>query len=66
METAQVVLLLTPLIAVQLVLMVVCLVDLLRPERVVAGGNKVVWGLVIVLGEIVGSLAYLFLGRRET
>lgn len=39
--------------------------DLLRPERRVKGGNKLVWGLVIVFGELLGPLAYFAFGRYE-
>jgi phospholipase D-like protein len=59
------VLLVAPLIAIELVLVVFALVDLLRPERRVAGGNKLVWALVILLIGTIGPLVYLLVGRRE-
>jgi hypothetical protein len=31
----------------------------------VRGGNKVVWGVVIVLGQLLGPLAYFLFGREE-
>ena len=55
---------LIPLVIVQVVLMVVALVDLVRRERV-RGGNKVIWGVVIVLVNIIGPIVYLLLGRQE-
>ncbi len=57
--------LLIPLIAIQLVLIVVALRDLAQPDRRVKGGNKLVWGVVIVLGEILGPLVYLLVGRED-
>jgi phospholipase D-like protein len=58
--------LLIPLIALQLVLLVVGLYDLTRPERRVKGGNKLVWGLVIVFGQLLGPLVYFLFGREDT
>jgi hypothetical protein len=45
--------------------MILALRDLLRPERHVVGGNKLVWSAVIVLGEMLGPIAYLLFGRRD-
>lgn len=56
---------LVPLIAIQVVLIVIALRDLARPERRVHGGHKSVWGLIIVFGEILGPLLYLAVGRIE-
>jgi len=57
--------LLIPLILLQLTLLVVGLFDLTRPERRVKGDNKLVWGLVIVFGQLLGPLAYFLFGREE-
>lgn len=57
--------LLLPLIALQVILMVIALRDLLRPERRVRGESKLAWGAVIVLGELLGPLVYFFVGRIE-
>lgn len=57
--------LLIPLLAIQLALMIVALRDLIRPERRVKGGDKRLWGVVIVLGQLLGPLLYLFVGREE-
>jgi hypothetical protein len=56
---------LIPLVILQLALMGVGLYDLTRPERRVKGGNKLVWGVVIVLGELIGPLVYFFFGRED-
>lgn len=39
--------------------------DLYKPDRRVAGGNKDVWAAIIVLGSIVGMMAYLLVGREN-
>jgi hypothetical protein len=57
--------LLVPLIILQLVLVGVGLFDLSRPERRVKGGNKVVWALVIIFGQMIGPLVYFLIGREE-
>jgi len=56
---------LVPLVIVQLALMVLALRDLIRPERHVRGGYKALWGVVIVLGELIGPLVYFWLGRED-
>lgn len=54
-----------PLLILQLALIGVGLYDLTRPERRVKGGNKLVWGVVIVLGELIGPIVYFFFGRED-
>jgi hypothetical protein len=56
---------LLPLIAVQVVLIVVALRDLMRPERRVRGDSKLVWGLVIVFLELLGPILYFTVGRTN-
>ena len=62
----QILLLLSPLILIQLGLMVVALIDLERSERRVRGGNKLVWALVIVFVNIIGPIVYFVAGRDES
>ena len=57
---------LIPLIVLQLVLMAVGLYDLTRPERRVRGESKLLWGIVIVLGQMIGPLVYFLFGREES
>jgi len=52
------------LIVVQVGLLVYCLVDLARREKV-RNAPKWLWALVIVLGNLPGSIAYLVAGRSE-
>ena len=56
--------LLIPLVLIQLVLMIVCLVDLARHEKV-KGLPKWAWAIIIVLGELIGPTVYLIVGRAE-
>ena len=65
MDIGQTLLLLIPILVIQLGLLVFALRDLLNSERRVRGGNKVVWGLVIVLINLIGPLVYFLVGREE-
>ncbi|HEX5395654.1 MAG TPA: PLD nuclease N-terminal domain-containing protein [Candidatus Limnocylindria bacterium] len=57
--------LILPLLALQLILIGVSLWDLTRAERRVKGGKKWIWAVVIVFGQLIGPLVYLFLGRED-
>jgi hypothetical protein len=57
--------LLIPLILLEFALMAVGLFDLTRADRVVKGGNKLVWGLVIVFVQFLGPLVYFLFGRED-
>jgi hypothetical protein len=59
-------LLLIPLLLIQLGMLVWGLYDLTRPGRQVAGGSKVLWGIVIIFISILGPLIYLIVGREES
>jgi hypothetical protein len=56
---------LLPLLFIQVILIVVALRDLVRPERRVRGGNKWLWAVIIVIGELLGPLLYFALGREN-
>ncbi|MGG4554676.1 PLD nuclease N-terminal domain-containing protein [Paenibacillus woosongensis] len=56
--------LLAPVIALQLILMITALVSLLRAQTV--RGTKWIWALVIIFGNMIGSIVYFILGRKET
>ncbi len=53
-----------PLVLVQLVLMVICLLDLVRREKV-KHLPRWAWGIIIVLGQLLGPAIYLIIGRAE-
>jgi Phospholipase_D-nuclease N-terminal len=57
--------LILPLVILQLTLIVFALVDLVKPERRVRGGSKALWGVIIVLLELFGPVAYFLVGREE-
>jgi Phospholipase_D-nuclease N-terminal len=65
MKLSDVLPLVVPLVVLQLILIVLALRDLVRPERQVRGGSKALWAIVIVLGELIGPLVYFFIGRVE-
>jgi hypothetical protein len=52
-----------PIILIQLGLMVVALLDLVRREH--TRGPKWVWAVIIILGELIGPLAYFLFGRSD-
>ena len=64
LELGQLVLLIIPLVLVQLGLMAFALYDLVRRERV-KGGSKWLWGIIIVVVNIIGPVLYFVLGREE-
>jgi hypothetical protein len=62
---SELLLLLVPVVLVQLGLLVLALRDLLRPERRVRGDSKLMWGLIIVVVNIIGPILYFAVGREE-
>jgi ABC-2 type transport system ATP-binding protein len=65
MLTPQLLLLLVPLLLLQLGLLVFAVIDLLRDDRVVRGGNKGMWAVVIVFVNLIGPIVYLLFGRVD-
>lgn len=65
MNDSQILLLLVPVLLIQLGLIVLALYDLLKRERRVRGGNKLVWGLIIVFINLIGPILYFVVGREE-
>ncbi|NGM85121.1 PLDc_N domain-containing protein [Paenibacillus sp. 7124] len=55
--------LLWPLIALQGLLAVIGLVSLVKAQSV--RGPKWMWAIIILLGNLLGSLAYFTIGRKE-
>ena len=52
------------LVVIDLLFVVYCLEDLLKPERRVSGGNKTVWAFIILFSGI-GWIFYLLFGREN-
>lgn len=65
MSDGQLLLLLTPVIIIQIGLILFALHDLLQPERLVRGDSKLMWGILIVAIGLLGPILYLAVGRRE-
>lgn len=65
MSDIQILLLLAPLILLQLALQIFAVVDIAKGERQVKGGNKLVWVLVVIFGNLIGTLVYFFAGREN-
>jgi len=58
-------LLVVPLIVLQLGLLVAAVVDLLRDERMVRGGSKGMWAVIIVFVNLFGPILYFLVGRVD-
>jgi len=54
-----------PLVLLQIVLIIFGIRDLMRPDRRVKGGSKIVWGLIIVFFNLIGPALYFLAGREE-
>jgi len=64
LNLGQLIALLIPLVLVELGLLAFALFDLVKRKRV-RGGNKWVWGIIIVVVEFFGPILYFVLGREE-
>jgi hypothetical protein len=62
--STKLILLLLPLVLIELGLLAFALVDLIKRKKV-KGGNKWVWGIIIVLLNFIGPIIYFVLGREE-
>jgi Phospholipase_D-nuclease N-terminal len=63
-DTGTIIAILAPIVAIQVLLIVLALRDLARPDRTVQGGNKWAWVVVIVLFGLIGPTAYFWVGRE--
>lgn len=54
-----------PLAALELILIIVALADLVRREPDQVNGSKVMWTLIIVFISTIGPICYFILGRKE-
>ena len=57
--------LLIPLLLIQLVLLLLAIYDLFQEDRRVRWVSKPIWAIIIVFVNIVGPLAYFFVGRED-
>ncbi|BFH60997.1 MULTISPECIES: PLD nuclease N-terminal domain-containing protein [Paenibacillus] len=56
--------LIAPLLVIHLILAVVGLISLYKAES--TRGPKWMWVIVILLGNLIGTVAYFVVGRKET
>ncbi len=61
----QLLLLLVPVVLLQLGLLIAAVVDLIRDDRAVRGGNKGLWAVIIVFVNLIGPILYFLVGRVE-
>ncbi len=55
-----------PIILIELGLAVAAMVDLIRRDKsAVAGGNKLLWGAIILFVGFIGPIVYFIVGRKE-
>lgn len=64
LDTGQLIVLIIPLALIEIGLLVFALRDLIKRKKV-KGDNKWVWGIVVVLVNIIGPILYLLFGREE-
>ena len=65
MNTGQVILLILPILILELALLGLAIRDLLKDERHVRGGNKIIWALVILFISLLGPIVYFAIGRED-
>ncbi|MGN7765111.1 PLD nuclease N-terminal domain-containing protein [Paenibacillus sp. 22594] len=53
-----------PLLALQAVLAVIGLISLAKAER--TRGPKWLWVIILIFGNLLGSVAYFTIGRKES
>ncbi len=54
-----------PLIAIQVVLLVIALIDLGRRDREAVRGPKLLWVFVVILVNLIGPVLYFTVGRKN-
>ena len=64
-DLAKLIPLLIPILLIQFGLQIYALVDLARRAKAQVRGNKWLWVAIIVVGELIGPIVYLALGRKE-
>ncbi|AQQ54451.1 PLD nuclease N-terminal domain-containing protein [Planococcus lenghuensis] len=63
MDTMTVILALLPVILIEFASLIFALVDLLKNPN--PNGPKWLWGIVIVVFQIIGPILYFVIGRRN-
>ena len=65
-DAATLVLVLTPVLILQVGLMLYALYDLFQEDRRVRGDSKAMWACIIFLVNLIGPLLYFFIGRDDS
>ncbi len=65
MSSGQITLLVLPIVILELALLGLAIRDLLKDERHVRGGNKIIWALVILFISLIGPIVYFAIGRED-
>ena len=66
MDIQQIIQFIWPLILIQLLFQIYALVDLIiTKKRKTKNLTPIIWIIIIVLGEIIGSALYFIVGRSE-
>lgn len=55
-----------PLIALQVILMVIALTSLFKADPGTIRGSKPLWAVIIIFISLFGSIAYFVAGRKDT
>lgn len=63
LDISQILSIVAPIIVIQLILMIIALVLCVKAEQ--TRGPKWVWILVILFGNMLGSIAFFIFGRRN-
>jgi hypothetical protein len=63
--TQAMILLIGTMVILELILLIIAVVDLVKPERRVRGGSKPLWALVIVFVGVFGPIIYFLAGRED-
>jgi hypothetical protein len=56
---------LLPIIALQIILMIIALVDLIRRDSTRVRGPKWLWVIIVLFISTIGPIVYLAAGRKE-
>lgn len=54
-----------PLIAIQVVLLIIALIDLGRRDKDAVRGSKLLWVFVVILVNLIGPVLYFTVGRKN-
>jgi hypothetical protein len=64
MNAAEIVKVIWPIIIIQLIVQIYALVDLIKRKKT-KNLSVAVWIIIIILGEIIGPVLYLLVGKAE-